>query len=58
MTANPARGQIYFRKAEQAWRAGDLAAARFNLRLAVAADPTSTQLQSALAQVEAELARR
>ena len=53
-TGNPARAQQYARKGEAAWRAGDLAAAVFNLRLAMAADPTSQSIRAALTQVEAE----
>lgn len=49
-----ARAQLYARKGEAAWRAGDLAAAVFNLRLALAADPSSQSIRAALAQVETE----
>ena len=50
-----ARAQIYFRKAQSCLDRGDLGGALFNLRLAAAADPTSSVIRMALAEVEAEL---
>jgi hypothetical protein len=47
-----AKALPYFRRAELALKKGDLAAARFNLRLAVAADPTSVYLRGAVTEVE------
>ena len=49
------KAQIYVRKAEAALRQGDLATAQFNLRLAIASDPSSTALRASLADVEASL---
>ncbi|MCE9574662.1 MAG: hypothetical protein K8W52_16050 [Deltaproteobacteria bacterium] len=52
-----ARAQGYFRRAEAAARIGDIAAAVLNLRLAIAAEPTSAFLRNALAAAQAELAK-
>lgn len=46
---------IYYRKAELALRQGNLQAATLNLKMAIAADPHSTFLRSALNEVEQEL---
>lgn len=46
---------VYFRKAEAALRRGDLTAAVLQLKMAIAADPHSTFLRTALGEVEAEL---
>jgi hypothetical protein len=46
---------IYYRKAEIALNKGDLKAAILQLKLAVATDPSSTFLRSALAEVETEV---
>ena len=54
-TAVSSKAQIYVRKAEAALRQGDLATAQFNLRLAIASDPTSAALRASLADVEASL---
>jgi hypothetical protein len=48
---------VYFRKAENALKRGDLKSAVLQIKLAVAADPTSTFLRNALAEVDAELRR-
>lgn len=48
---------IYYRKAEGCLGRGDLKAAILQIKLAVAADPHSTFLRSALAEVDAELRR-
>jgi hypothetical protein len=50
-----ARAQVYFRKAKSCLSQGDLGGALFNLRLAAAADPGSSLIRVALAEVEAEL---
>ena len=49
------RAHGYFRRAEAAARIGDIAAAVLNLRLAIAAEPSSTFLRNALAAAQAEL---
>ncbi|HEY5937053.1 MAG TPA: J domain-containing protein [Kofleriaceae bacterium] len=46
---------VYFRKAEAALRRGDLTQAVLQLKMAIAADPQSTFLRTALGEVEAEL---
>lgn len=46
---------VYFRKAEMALRRGDLRGAVLQLKMAIASDPQSTFLRSALGEVEAEL---
>ncbi|MBA3501025.1 MAG: hypothetical protein M4D80_25345 [Myxococcota bacterium] len=48
---------IYYRKAELALRRGDLTSAILQLKMAIAADPQSQFLRSALAEVEAEVAK-
>jgi hypothetical protein len=48
---------IYYRKAELALRRGDLTSAILQLKMAVAADPQSAFLRTALAEVEAEVAK-
>lgn len=45
---------VYFRKAELCLKRGDLKGAVLQLKLAVASDPTSSFLRSALAEVELE----
>jgi curved DNA-binding protein CbpA len=49
------RAQSYYRRAEAAARLGDIAAAVLNLRLAIAAEPTSVFLRNALTAAQAEL---
>lgn len=49
---------IYYRKAELALRRGDLKGAILHLKMAIAADPTSTFLRTALAEVESEVAKK
>ncbi|TMQ16314.1 MAG: hypothetical protein E6J90_23990 [Deltaproteobacteria bacterium] len=49
---------IYYRKAELALRRGDLPGAVLQLKMAIASDPQSQFLRSALAEVEAEVARK
>jgi hypothetical protein len=46
---------LYFRKAELALKRGDLKAAVLQLKLAIAAESSSSFLRNALAEVEAEL---
>ncbi|MDX2090774.1 MAG: hypothetical protein SFX73_23145 [Kofleriaceae bacterium] len=48
---------IYFRKAELAAKRGDLRTAILQIKMAIAADPQSAMLRTALGQVEAELAK-
>ena len=48
---------IYYRKAELALRRGDLTTAILQLKMAIAADPQSGFLRTALAEVEAEVAK-
>jgi hypothetical protein len=48
---------IYYRKAELALRRGDLKGATLQLKMAIAADPQSSLLRTALAEVEAEVAK-
>lgn len=49
---------IYYRKAELALRRGDLKAAVLQLKMAIATDPASTFLRSALGEVESEVAKQ
>lgn len=49
------RALIYYRKAELALRRGDLKGAALQLKMAIATDPGSTFLRTALAEVELEL---
>jgi hypothetical protein len=48
---------LYYRKAELALKRGDLKSALLQIKLAIAADPQSGFLRSALAEVEVELKR-
>jgi hypothetical protein len=48
---------IYYRKAELSLRRGDLKGAVLQIKMAIAADPQSSFLRTALAEVEAELAK-
>lgn len=48
---------IYYRKAELGLRRGDLKGAILQLKMAIAADPQSAFLRTALAEVEAEVAK-
>jgi hypothetical protein len=49
---------IYYRKAELCLRQGDLKTAVLNMKMAIAGDPQSTFLRTALAEIEAELAKK
>ncbi|MDQ3368251.1 MAG: hypothetical protein M3680_22735, partial [Myxococcota bacterium] len=55
--AMSSKALIYYRKAELALRRGDLRGALLQLKMAIAADPQSTFLRSALSEVEAEVAK-
>lgn len=48
---------IYYRKAELSLRRGDLKGAILQLKMAIAADPQSSFLRTALAEVEAEVTK-
>jgi hypothetical protein len=49
---------IYYRKAEMALRRGDLRGATLQMKMAIAADPGSTFLRSALGEMEKELTKK
>ncbi len=49
------RALVYYRKAEIALRRGDLKGAILQIKMAIASDPASAFLRSALAEVDAEL---
>ena len=49
---------IYYRKAELALRRGDLKGALLQMKMAIAGDPQSALLRSALVEIEAELAKK
>src|SRR5262249_20156787 len=53
-----AKAQLYYRKAELCLRRGDLSEAVLQLKMAIASDPHSTFLRTALAQVQSELGKR
>jgi len=48
---------VYYRKAELSLRRGDLKGAVLQLKMAIAADPLSQLLRSALSEVESEIAK-
>lgn len=48
---------VYYRKAELSLRRGDLKGAVLQLKMAIAADPLSTMLRTALQEVESEIAK-
>jgi hypothetical protein len=48
---------VYYRKAEGSLRRGDLKGAVLQLKMAIAADPLSTLLRTALTEVESEIAK-
>ena len=48
---------VYYRKAELSLRRGDLRGAMLHIKMAIAADPQSSFLRSALAEVEAEVSK-
>lgn len=49
------RALVYYRKAEIALRRGDLKGALLQLKMAIASDPSSAFLRTALSEVETEL---
>jgi hypothetical protein len=49
-----ARALVLYRRAEGALRTGDRAAARLNIKMAIAADPASALLRGALAELDAD----
>jgi len=49
---------VYYRKAELALRRGDLRGAVLQLKMAIAADPQSAFLRTALAEVEVEVGKK
>jgi len=53
-----ARAQVYYRKAQACLTQGDLGGGLFNLRLAAAADPRSSAIRVALAEVEAAMGKK
>ncbi len=55
--AMTSKAMVYYRKAEHALRRGDLKGAVLQLKMAIAADPLSTLLRSALTEVESEIAK-
>ncbi len=60
---NPAQAMtpkalLYYRKAELGLRRGDLAGAVLQLKMAIASDPQSPFLRSALAEVESEVGKK
>jgi len=52
------KAQIYYRKAEMSLRRGDVSGAILQIKMAIAADPGSTFLRSALVEIQAELAKK
>jgi hypothetical protein len=57
-TAMSSKALVYYRKAELALRRGDLKGAVLQLKMAIAADPSSPFLRTALAEVEGEVAKQ
>jgi hypothetical protein len=56
--AMTSRALLYYRKAELGLRRGDLTGAVLQLKMAIASDPQSQFLRSALAEVEAEVGKK
>lgn len=56
--AMTSKALIYYRKAELCLRRGDLPGAVLQLKLAIATDPASPLLRSALAEVQAETGKK
>lgn len=52
------RALVHYRKAELSLRRGDLTGAVLQLKMAIASDPQSQHLRSALAEVEAEIRKQ
>lgn len=57
-SAMSSRALVYYRKAELALRRGDLRGAVLQLKMAIAADPLSQFLRSALVEVETEVKKK
>jgi hypothetical protein len=55
--AMTSKALVYYRKAELALRRGDLKGAVLQLKMAIAADPLSTMLRTALTEVESEIGK-
>ena len=55
LDSDSARPLVYYRKAELSLRRGDLKGAVLQLKMAIAADPLSTLLRTALSEVENEI---
>jgi hypothetical protein len=53
-----AKALVHYRKAELALRRGELTGAVLHLKMAIASDPQSAFLRSALAEVEAEVMKK
>jgi len=56
--AMTSKALVYYRKAEGALRRGDLKGAILQLKMAIAADPVSAVLRTALGEVEAEVSKK
>jgi hypothetical protein len=56
--AMTSRALVYYRKAELCLRRGELTGAVLQLKMAIASDPQSQCLRSALAEVEAEVGKK
>ena len=56
--AMTSRALVYYRKAELCLRRGELSGAVLQLKMAIASDPQSQFLRSALAEVEAEVGKK
>lgn len=56
-TAMSSKALVYYRKAEAALKRGDLKSAILQIKLAIATDPQSAFLRTALAEAEAEVAK-
>jgi len=56
--AMTSKARVHYRKAEQCLRRGDLTQAVLHLKMAIASDPQSTFLRSALAEVQAEVGKK
>ena len=56
--AMTSKALIHYRKAELSLRRGDLTQAVLQLKMAIASDPQSTFLRTALAEVEAEVGKK
>jgi hypothetical protein len=52
------KAALYYRKAELCLRRGDLTGALLQMKLAIAGDPQSTFLRTALAELQAEIAKK